>query len=84
MPPTAIADSSAHLDVIRTHRTGYDLLLHPGLNKGTAFTEEERTAFGLHSLLPCPKLPFTVLARFQITSFRKQFSPKIWSSITLT
>ena len=31
---------------------GMDLLNHQGLNKGTAFTEEERTKFGLHGLLP--------------------------------
>jgi malate dehydrogenase (oxaloacetate-decarboxylating) len=31
---------------------GYDLVNQPMLNKGTAFTDEERTEFGLHGLLP--------------------------------
>src|SRR4029450_7311361 len=31
---------------------GTDLLNHPGLNKGTAFTEDERTALAVHGLLP--------------------------------
>ncbi len=38
--------------VVATSRTGWDLLSDPLLNKGTAFTEAERDAFGLHGLLP--------------------------------
>jgi malate dehydrogenase (oxaloacetate-decarboxylating) len=45
MPP---ADDDA-LDI---ELAGIDLLNRPFLNKGTAFTEEERDAFGLHGLIP--------------------------------
>ncbi|MGB7135541.1 MAG: oxaloacetate-decarboxylating malate dehydrogenase, partial [Acidobacteriaceae bacterium] len=38
--------------VFRTRHYGFTLLNHPRLNKGTAFTEEERDAFDLHGLLP--------------------------------
>ena len=48
----AATGPSADTEVIRTALSGYDLLLHPTLNKGTAFTEEERDTFALHGLLP--------------------------------
>jgi malate dehydrogenase (oxaloacetate-decarboxylating) len=38
--------------VLRTSLSGIDLLLNPRLNKGTAFTAEERDAFELHGMLP--------------------------------
>ena len=45
---TALHTTPSRSDIPR----GMDLLNRQGLNKGTAFTEEERTEFGLHGLLP--------------------------------
>ena len=52
MNSSSAAENSAKAEVVETSLSGYDLLLHPGLNKGTAFMEEERDAFALHGLLP--------------------------------
>jgi malate dehydrogenase (oxaloacetate-decarboxylating) len=38
--------------VIETGLTGFDLINYPMLNKGTAFSDEERSTFALHGLLP--------------------------------
>ena len=40
------------MNYIETSLSGYDLINQPMLNKGTAFTDEERDIFGLHGLLP--------------------------------
>lgn len=39
-------------DALEVEVDGIDLLARPLLNKGTAFTDEERHEFGLHGLLP--------------------------------
>jgi malate dehydrogenase (oxaloacetate-decarboxylating) len=38
--------------IVVIHHSGKDLMSDPTLNKGTAFTEEERTEFDLNGLLP--------------------------------
>ena len=43
----------SNLTEFKISQTGTDLLHNPLLNKGTAFTEAERTEFELHSWLPC-------------------------------
>ena len=43
---------TAQPDLIQTELEGTALLANSMLNKGTAFTDEERDAFELHGLLP--------------------------------
>jgi malate dehydrogenase (oxaloacetate-decarboxylating) len=52
MDGTPVSEESFERRVIETSLSGYDLINQPMLNKGTAFTDEERDSFGLHGLLP--------------------------------
>ncbi|MEJ2210382.1 MAG: NAD-dependent malic enzyme [Anaerolineae bacterium] len=53
-------------------QTGVDLLHNPALNKGTAFTEEERDALGLRGLLP----PHVHTPEEQVMRVMENFSRK--------
>src|SRR4051794_21064920 len=52
MPDTNPGFLPAETEPLVVARSGYDLLVDPLLNKGTAFTEQERDDFQLHGLLP--------------------------------
>ena len=58
-----------------TSRKGIDLLRDPLLNKGTAFTREERDALGLRGLLPPHVLTQDEQARRIMTNLRKFSDP---------
>jgi len=58
-------------DWIETELEGTALLTNPLLNKGTAFTEEERTAFALHGLLPPHIGTLEVQAACRLQAVRK-------------
>ena len=56
----------------RDFPTGLDLIHNPILNRGTAFTEEERDAFGLRGLLP----PRAVTQDIQVERIMGNYSKK--------
>jgi malate dehydrogenase (oxaloacetate-decarboxylating) len=65
-------DGSASSQPIETTLTGVGLLSHPHLNKGSAFSEEERSTFRLHGLLP----PGVMTIEQQVTRTYQSFRAK--------
>jgi malate dehydrogenase (oxaloacetate-decarboxylating)(NADP+) len=56
----ASAETSLKATSKPQHATGHELLHNPRLNKGTAFTQAERRAWGLEGLLPPAVLPMAL------------------------
>jgi malate dehydrogenase (oxaloacetate-decarboxylating) len=67
-------DGSATSEPLETALTGVALLSHPRLNKGSAFTSEERTTFRLHGLLPAGVMTIEQQLNRTYQSFRAKTS----------
>lgn len=68
-----IPDDGIHgPDQIRTHKRGIWLLKNPATNKGLAFTDAERTAFGLHGLLPRTTLTIDQQVELELEHIREK------------
>jgi malate dehydrogenase (oxaloacetate-decarboxylating) len=61
---------NAETAVVETALSGYELLNNPVLNKGTAFTDEEREEFDLHGLLPPHVAELDYQAMRRLDAFR--------------
>ena len=68
----AEASASDPAAVIETDLCGYDLLNSPMLNKGTAFSEQERDEFELHGLLPPSIATLQEQVSRRLQAFRQQ------------
>jgi malate dehydrogenase (oxaloacetate-decarboxylating) len=62
--------SEAPARAVETALSGYELLNDPLLNKGTAFTEDEREQFELHGLLPPHVAALDWQVRRRLDAFR--------------
>lgn len=68
-------ERGADEDVVETPLRGRALLSHPMHNKGTAFTEDERRAFGLVGLLPPTPSTFEVQTRRAYANIARKTDP---------
>ncbi|MEW4286421.1 NAD-dependent malic enzyme [Priestia koreensis] len=62
-------------DVLKTNLKGKEVLLNPFLNKGVAFSKEERKELGLQGLLPSNVLTLEEQATRAYAQFKDQHNP---------
>lgn len=69
---TEVRNAQGRIDHIETSLRGIELLEAPLLNKGTAFSQQEKTELGLLGLLPTHELDISVQVKRTYDSFRNK------------